>query len=426
MDGSPALRYTFAMRPPRVPWSRPEAFGAWVRLDDQTLVAVDRDLAERLAVNNAGSPPPGPTRPLELHMAVTSRCNAPCDGCYMDAHPKGADVPFADLALSLAAARDAGVSTVAFGGGEPLLHRHIDALAEEARALGLVPVMTTSGAGLTPERARSLRAFAQINVSYDGADGGYLAVRGWDGAAVAERAIETLAQAGIRVGANVVLTRSSFDLLAATSDRVAEKGASEIQLLRYKPGGRAAAPSYEARRLTPDQISLLWPSIKRVADAGRLRVRIDCALLPLLSSALSTEPGISRRLTDFGVFGCEAARHLAGLRSDGTVAPCSFFSSSSAQPLIELSSARARAADPPRASLADWSTAADLEAFRAYHASPPEPCRSCELFTACRGGCQVVARFLRGGSFGPDPECPRVAALTQGPAAAKAPENPAA
>jgi radical SAM protein with 4Fe4S-binding SPASM domain len=286
--------------------------------------------------------------------------------------------------------------------------------------------MTTSGAGLTPERARSLRAFAQINVSYDGADGGYLAVRGWDGAAVAERAIETLAQAGIRVGANVVLTRSSFDLLAATSDRVAEKGASEIQLLRYKPGGRAAAPSYEARRLTPDQISLLWPSIKRVADAGRLRVRIDCALLPLLSSALSTEPGISRRLTDFGVFGCEAARHLAGLRSDGTVAPCSFFSSSSAQPLIELSSPRARAADPPRASLADWSTAADLEAFRAYHASPPEPCRSCELFTACRGGCQVVARFLRGGSFGPDPECPRVAALTQGPAAAKAPENPAA
>jgi radical SAM protein with 4Fe4S-binding SPASM domain len=411
MDGSVGLLYTFAMRPPRVPWSRPEAFGAWVRLDDQTLVAVDRDLAERLSVSGAGSPRPGPTRPLELHIAVTSRCNAPCDGCYMNAHPKGADVPLVELRASLAAARDAGVSTVAFGGGEPLLHRNLEALAEEARALGLVPVMTTSGAGLTPERARSLRAFAQINVSYDGAEGGYLAVRGWDGAAIAERAIETLAQAGIRVGANVVLTRNSFDLLAATSERVAEKGASEIQLLRYKPGGRAAAPSYEARRLTPEQIDLLWPSIQRVAEAGRLRVRIDCALLPLLSSALGTEPDIARRLSSFGVFGCEAARHLAGLRADGTVAPCSFFASE--PPLIALSASSASnatsAASPDSALITAWSTAADLEAIRAYHASPPEPCRSCELFTACRGGCQVVSRFLRGGSFGPDPECPRVA-----------------
>lgn len=407
MDGTARCLYrlyTFAMRPPSVPWSRPEAFGAWVRLDDQTMVAVDHALAERLSIKDAGSPPPGPTRPLELHIAVTSRCNAPCDGCYMNAHPKGADVPLAELARSLTAARDAGVSIVAFGGGEPLLHPHLQALAEHARALGLVPVMTTSGAGLTPEKARSLRAFAQINVSYDGADGGYLAVRGWDGAGIAERAVETLANAGIRTGANVVLTQGSFDCLAATSERVADKGAREIQLLRYKPGGRAAAPSYPARRLTPEQIDLLWPAIKHIAEIGRLRIRIDCALLPLLSSALATEPDIARRLASFGVFGCEAARHLAGLRADGTVSPCSFFSSE--PPLVTLSSRPA-----PQASLAAWSSAAELEAIRAYHASPPEPCRSCELFAACRGGCQVVSRFLGDGSFGPDPECPRVAAF---------------
>lgn len=422
------------MRPPRVPWSRPEPFGAWVRLDDQTLVAVDHALAERLAVDHAGSPPPGPTRPLELHIAVTSRCNAPCDGCYMDAHPKGADVPQAELLAALRAARAAGVSTVAFGGGEPLLRRDIHVLAEHARALGLVPVMTTSGAGLTPERAAALRAFGQINVSYDGAEGGYIAVRGWDGAAIAERAIETLAAANIRVGANVVLTRGSFDRLAATGERVAALGASEIQLLRYKPGGRAAAPSYEARRLTPEQIGLLWPAIKRVAEAGRLRVRIDCSLLPLLSEALLAEhpePAIvARRLASFGVFGCEAARHLAGLRADGSVSPCSFFSAE--PPLISLSSSSAREDDTSkRAALAEWSTAPELERLRAYHASPPEPCRSCALFTACRGGCQVVSRFLRDGSFAPDPECPRVAAHARGSAPiadnpSQAPPAPAA
>ena len=51
---------------------------------------------------------------------------------------------------------------------------------------------------------------------------------------------------------------------------------------------------------------------------------------------------------------------------------------------------------------------ARLAAIRAYHASPDAPCDGCPLFAVCRGGCQIVAR--RAGSFGPEPECPRVLA----------------
>jgi pyrroloquinoline quinone biosynthesis protein E len=384
-----------------VAWSRAEPFGAWVRLDDATLVAVDARLAERLGVEHGGDAA-RPTRPLELHVAVTARCPASCAGCYLDARPDGHEPPVEEIAARLAEARAAGVSTVAFGGGEPLTRRDLGRVAEEARRLGLVPVVTTSGAGLTTARAAELSAFAQINVSHDGVEGGYEAVRGYAGEAGAERAIRLLAAAGIPVGVNFVLTRDSFPRLAATAARVAELGAGEIQLLRYKPAGRADGGDYEQRRLSIEQRRALWPAVEELVATRALRVRIDCAMVALLSDALlarSADPAAT--LAKLGVFGCEAARHLGALTVHGEPAPCSFLPR---RDLVTLGHA-------PRALSAAWDADPALAALRAHHASPPEPCRSCALFPVCRGGCQVVSRRATGG-FAPDPECPRV--LTEG------------
>jgi pyrroloquinoline quinone biosynthesis protein E len=386
----------------RIPWSRPEPFGAWIRLDDATLLAVDERLAGRLGVEHGRSVGLAP-RPLELHVAVTSRCPAACTGCYLDARPDGHEPPFEVLASRLREAREAGVSTVAFGGGEPLTRVDLGELAAEARRLGLVPVMTTSGFGLTKERARGLGAFAQVNVSHDGVDGGYEAVRGFAAASAAERAIALLAEAGVPVGINVVLTRASFEHVAATAARAAELGAGEIQLLRYKPAGRADDTGYEARRLSPEQVRGLWPLIEAIVASRRMRVRIDCAMVPLLSEALlEAVPDAPAALAALGVFGCEAARHLGAVTADGDPAACSFFSLSTP---VELrrSSARDLASS--------WDGRADLVRLRAYHAAPPEPCRSCALFPVCRGGCQVVSRRASA-EFAPDPECPRVMRAT--------------
>jgi radical SAM protein with 4Fe4S-binding SPASM domain len=383
---------------PAVPWSRPEPFGAWVRLDDATLIAVDARLADRLGVPH-GRAAGLATRPLELHVAVTARCPASCAGCYLDAQPDGHEPPFEVIAKRLAEARDAGVSTVAFGGGEPMTRRDLGRIADEARRLGLVPVVTTSGIGMTAARAEELRSFAQINVSHDGVDGGYESVRGYAGEPGAERAIAILAAAGIPVGVNFVLTRASFPRLAATAARVVELGAGEIQLLRYKPAGRADDASYEDRRLSDDQRRALWPAIEALVCRRDLRVRIDCAMVPLLSEALiANVHNPSKQLEKMGVFGCEAARHLGALTVEGSPGACSFLQGGS--PPIKLGRrALAHAIDED----------ALLSAIRAYHGAPPEPCRSCALFAVCRGGCQVVSRRARG-AFAPDPECPRVIA----------------
>jgi radical SAM protein with 4Fe4S-binding SPASM domain len=394
----------------RVEWSRPEPFGAWLRLDDATLVAVDHALAARLGVE-AGRASEHATRPLELHVAVTARCPAPCTGCYLDARPDGHEPSFDEIVARLEEASRASVSTVAFGGGEPLTRADLGRLALEARRLGLVPVLTTSGIGMTRERAEELRAFAQVNVSHDGVGGAYEAVRGFDAAAHAERAIALLAAAGVRTGVNFVLTSASFAHVEATAARAAELGAGEIQLLRYKPAGRADDASYAERRLHPEQVREIWPTVARLVKRGDLRVRIDCAMVSLLSeSLLDAVPDAAATLASLGVFGCEAARHLGAMTSTGEPAACSFFTIPRRNDTVAALTKR----PTPHLSLSDaWDTSSSLTRLRAYHAEPAEPCRSCPLFAVCRGGCQVVSTRAGEGAFAPDPECPRVMRAAQ-------------
>ncbi len=374
---------------------RYESWGAWAKIDSPpALVALDRDAVRALGLEGGEvwTGPPRESAPLEAHVAVTSRCAAGCKGCYLDARPDGEEPPRETMEAALDALARAGVFTVAFGGGEPTTRDDLDVLADFARARGLSPVLTTSGLGLTPARIDRLRAFAQINVSYDGAREDYERVRGFDGARHAEAAIEALVAAGIPVGVNIVLTQATWASLDATLDRARSLGAREAQLLRYKPAGRAASLDYLAQRLTPDQARALGPKLRAIASrmTPEFRVRIDCALVPFFSADPSID---AATLARFGVLGCEAGDKLVALRVDGKIAPCSFAGPTT----LGATDLESRGED------------AELATWRAWNASPAEPCASCALRSVCRGGCKVVARFVDG-AHGPDPECPRVRA----------------
>ena len=380
-----------------------EHWGAWVKLESEAaIVAIDRDAVRALGLEGGQSwSEPGPSPPIEVHLAVTSKCGAACKGCYLDARPDGVEPPRPELEKRLDAMRDAGVFTVAFGGGEPTTRTDLDELARAARSRGITPVLTTSGLGLSEARIEKLRDFAQVNVSYDGASETYAQVRGFDGAPAAERAIERLASAGIRVGVNVVLTRESFPRLGETLARARALGAVEAQLLRYKPAGRAASIEYLARRLTPAQACALGPVLRGLASdlcaveersKDAFSIRIDCALVPFLvaDADLARDP---ERLARFGVFGCEAGNALAAVTVDGRVAPCSFAPATTLDAVDLVHHARDR----------------ELTRWRQWVDAPAPPCDSCALRPVCKGGCKVVASFVTG-THGPDPECPRVLA----------------
>ena len=379
---------------------RYEPWGAWAKLDSMpAIVGLDRDGVRALGLDGGPTWEPGapPTPPIEVSLAVTSRCAAGCQGCYLDAHPDGVEPPRETLLAALDALRDAGVFVVSFGGGEPTTRKDLGLLAIEAKARGLTPVVTTSGIGLSPAKLERLRAFAQVNVSYDGAAEDYANVRGFDGASAAESAIRALAAEKIAVGVNVVLTRATLPNLRTTLERARSLGAIEAQLLRYKPAGRAAKLDYFARRLTPEQTASLGPLLRELvheyaAMSGEFHIRIDCATVPLLSG----DPEVTReRLSQWGVFGCEATGALAAVKIDDKVAPCSFAKSTA---MTSRSLVRGHEDDP------------EFKLWRAYNVDPAEPCASCDLRPVCKGGCKVVSGFVDA-VHGPDPECPRVRAF---------------
>lgn len=376
---------------------RYEAWGAWIKLERQAaLVALDRDGVRALGLDGGARWETNttiPSAPLEVHLAVTSRCAVGCEGCYLDARPDGIEPERHLIERALDGLQRAGVFTVAFGGGEPTLRDDLGELAKAARARGITPVVTTSGIGLGKRKIENLRAFAQVNVSYDGPGDAYADVRGFEGANAAESAIERLRGAGIDVGVNVVLTRTTFGRLHETVRRAVELGAKEIQLLRYKPQGRARSLDYFAKRLTPEQSDSLGSVLRSLAREfeERVRIRIDCALVPFLSAdpELYEEPD---RLARWGVLGCEAGSNLAATRVDGRVSPCSFAAPTSLH-VENLASG--------------WQHEPGFDAFRQHADAPPEPCASCNIRSICRGGCKVVTEYLDG-SFGADRECPRV------------------
>ncbi len=396
--------------------ARPERFGAIVATEaPPALVSVGRALARTLGVEGGAlwdGPSPGLavealTGPTEVHVAVTERCPAGCTSCYADATPTGFEPPFAEVRARLDALAAVGAFSVAFGGGEAALRDDLPELAAHARALGLVPTVTTSGLGMTAARAARFRVFAQVNVSHDGAAEIYRGVRGYDGAPIAERAIALLREAGVPVGANTVLTRASFPHLEATAAHLESLGCVELQLLRLKPSGRGRL-DYLAKRLDAGQIAAFGATLARLSTTHRLAVRIDCALLPFLAGSGTTTPA---DVLAYGVMGCEAGRSLLAVRADGRAAPCSFWESDARAVGREANAGDAAAPTTPDDALPRaWREDATLGAFRGYQQSLPEPCASCEFRASCRGGCRIVAGALGASPWAPDPECPRVRA----------------
>ena len=332
---------------------------------------------------------PGVARPREAHLQITQACGLPCVSCHMPTSGSGAHTPLPVLRSRLDELAGEGVLRVALGGGEPLRHPDLAAIAEHARSLGLAVGVTTSGVG--PER--DLSAFDQVNVSLDALGLGFVRSRGYDGAEGALDTVRSLAARGTTVGINVVLDRDNFDSVDATVAAAVAAGATDIQLLRLKPVGRALA-NYTQRRLTPEQALSVWPLVQRLmARHPGVLVRLDCASVPFLAAhGLDVE-----RMRAFGFRGCFGASELVSVDTAGARHPCSFAPDQAAP--AQPAPARPAPARPAPAQAASW-----------HDGVQTGPCGTCSYQSICKGGCHAVAEALTGQRFVSDPECPRVLA----------------
>ncbi|MDB4954612.1 MAG: Radical domain protein [Myxococcales bacterium] len=398
-------RVRFARKhPPRR--ARFERFGAIVQLTvPRALVFVDRAMAKRIV--DVGAPPAAwrasetelgehvLSAPLEAHLQLTNRCGAGCTGCYTGASPQGGpnEWGLVEWTRAIDALADAGVFHVALGGGESAVLPWLGELADHARRRGIIPNLTTSGLEGLDRLLAVVDRFGQINVSIDGLDATYAAVRGFDGFARADAAVRALRAAKREIGINVVVTRHNFAELDQIFAYASERRLSEVELLRFKPSGRGAR-AYNDQRCTDEQHRAFLPTVLAAARKHRIRVKVDCSYTPMLAHHKPERT----LLAELAVFGCTGGDFLVGAKADGRLTACSF---ASPPPALE--------GERPRidALAAYWSAPDAFGAFRTWR-DAHEPCASCEYHSLCRGGCKVVSSHVLGDPALPDPECPRV------------------
>lgn len=249
----------------------------------------------------------GRRRLYSVTLAVTNRCGYRCWHCY-NAGRSQADLSLEAIDRLAAELQDLGTVMVTLTGGEPLLRDDLEEIVARFDDRSSL-ILGTTGAGLTTERARRLRAnglFA-LAVSLDSIDAKeHDRLRGRKGAfQTALRALRIAAGEGLYPYIVAVATREFLepDHFAAFMRLVGESGALEVHLLEPSATGKLAGRTdvllteAERRRILDYQ--------KQVAEDERL---------PILSSYAHLEGP--------DAFGCGAGLTHLYVDGSGQVSPC--------------------------------------------------------------------------------------------------------
>jgi radical SAM protein with 4Fe4S-binding SPASM domain len=334
--------------------------------------------------------------PTEVHFAITNRCNAGCAHCYMDGgEPDKGELDTDSFKRALDVLAQMGVFHVAMGGGEALERDDLFPLAHYARDIGLVPNLTVSGRGITPEVAQRMTIFGQVNISLDRAAESDSPYRPPGAFAIADQAFDHLRAAGVSSGINCVVGRGNFDSIPDLFKYAKKKGLNEIEFLRFKPSGRGKE-LYLQERTTHQQNIALTPMLAKWSRKTKITAKIDCSFVPMYCYHKPPK----EVLYSLATYGCEAGNVLLGVRSDGSVSGCSFLDNCGLS-IFDLPEAFANGHGP-------------LAPLRSWLERASEPCLSCDYLDICKGGCHGVSQFISGDYDLPDPDCPIVREYQKG------------
>lgn len=375
---------------------RYENFGGIIASQDPPFLAfVDRDymrnldLAESELWETEDESVGMLSAPTEVHFAITNRCSAGCPHCYMAAGAKEqGELDTESLKRALDILAEMKVFHIAMGGGEALERPDLFEIAAYAREKGLVPNLTVSGVGITPDIAKKMKVFGQVNVSMDAVGAAYGLFRGKDMFATADSALDMLVAAGVPAGINCVVGRENFDSIGELFEYAAAKKLNEIEFLRFKPAGRGGQ-IYAQHSTTHEQNIALVPMLAECSDQHEIAAKIDCSFVPMFCYHYPPLELLEKMAT----YGCEAGNVLLGIRSDGSVSGCSFLKSCGMS-VFELGAGRKR--QQLQDKMTTW-----LE-------EPPQPCCDCKYLRICKGGCHAVAEHVTARFDNPDPDCPFV------------------
>jgi pyrroloquinoline quinone biosynthesis protein E len=295
-----------------------------------------------------------------------------------------AELTTADWKRVFTQARALGVLQLGLSGGEPLLRKDLEELAEHARREGLYSTLVTSGLGLTRARAERLKevGLEHIQISIQDSDpetaeriAGVRSVRHKQAAAALVREL------GFAFTVNVVLHRANLDRIEAIIDLAADLGADRVELAntQYYGWGLQNRATLQPTR---EQVE----RSREIAELAVQRYRGRMQITYVLPDYYELYPK--------ACYGGWGKLYLV-IAPNGSVLPCH-----GATQITTLSFDNVR--DHSLAWI--WQESKAFQMFRG-DSWMKDPCRSCSRKAVDFGGCRCQAFALTGDAANTDPVC---------------------
>lgn len=280
----------------------------------------------------------GHRMPLNVHWAITRRCNALCTYCSAPIRAVK-ELDTRELLTVADQLAEAGAVSVALGGGEPLVRDDVGLLVDRLAELGVWSVVETNG-HLYRARARELDRVGRLVVALDGRESAHDLNREPGSWRQAMAAVVEATARGLDVRTVTTLTRHNLDDVDAVLDYADTHGfVADFQVLQR---GRSLSPG-QAERVAPetDALKRTLRALLAAKKAGRRVGPTEKYFHYLLSWDDFGSPTTQAPKEDLH---CLAGQLYCAIDADGSLAACPLLDAKGSGPNVRSGFADAFAA----------------------------------------------------------------------------------
>ncbi|HID26142.1 MAG TPA: radical SAM protein, partial [Thermoplasmata archaeon] len=280
--------------------------------------------------------------PFQIVWDVTYACNLKCKHCYATAGKKWENELTTEQAKYAIDVFDrAGVTILAFSGGEPLVRPDIMELTRYAADKGMYVAIATNGTLITKEKAKEMKkAGVQfLQISLDGSNAethdGFRGIRGaFD---KTTRGIKNSVAEGFFVEVSTTVTKYNCREIPDIIRFSEELGADWFMAFNFIPTGRGE--EITEVDLSPDEREEMLKMFLNELKTRKINVLSTAPQFARVALEQEKEdekktvpthfynPTLAGQLVDLAEFigGCGAGRFYLGMRANGDLQPCVFF-----------------------------------------------------------------------------------------------------
>ncbi len=344
-----------------------------------------------------------PGAPFLIVWDVTYACNLRCKHCYSTSGKPWRDELNTEEALkAIEIFADAGVTAIAFSGGEPLIRKDFFELAKAVSDHGMFAAVATNGTLLTKENVQKLKDLGVwfVQISLDGTKETHESFRGIKG--IFDKVVEGIkncVDAELITCISTTATKLNYQDIPKVMELAEELGVQWFMLYNFIPVGRG---DFEMDLNAEEKEKLLRELWNRLKSTGinymstapyyaRVAIQEESNIVPTHFYNVNL-PGKLKVLSEF-IGGCGCGRFYLAMRANGNIEPCVFF---------PLKLANVKDFESGDDFLEFWKSNKVLEDLR--DKDRIEICGECRYRYVC-GGCRARAYAYFKDYLKPDPGC---------------------